>query len=160
MKFSDDSPPPGENTRQTPELVREPDNQSMSHCCICACMSMWCVCVCVFVCVYVVTVNHVSRKSQMPDQLCQEGRGESVKERQGGNIINSSLSCWTITVEGGCEKMREERRRRLGQRTQVIGVNYSKWKLSSRQCEEPSCTISWLSRWFFFRGFSFFLSFF
>lgn len=88
-----DSPPPRARTKD--ERARQPQPESVLH-------------LCMYACVGVVTANHVGRKSQMHDQLCEEARGENVKERQRGNIIISSFICWTITVEEGREKIRED----------------------------------------------------
>lgn len=75
MKLSQTIPPPAEHSRQLSPLVSQPDDQSMSQCCVCACVS-------VHVCVHVATVNHFSRKKARRATK-EPGRRERKEERAG-----------------------------------------------------------------------------
>lgn len=77
-------------------------------------------------------------------------RREWGTERGHYNYLSSAgPSQWKEGVKGWERK--SERWRRIGQRIGEIGVNYAKWKVSSRLREEPSCS------WFTVAG-SFFLT--
>lgn len=111
------------------QRARQPEHESMLH-----------------LCMYVQVVCGNCEPCQQKKAQCmtrsQERELRRGTERGHYNYLSAAgPSQWKEGVKRWERK--SERWRRIGQRIGEIGVNYAKWKVSSRQREEPSC--SWFT---------------